>query len=294
MPLTVRRSSFAEDPDADNDTADINDLIHFKNKLYSGSQDGKIKVWDKNLKLLKTVQAHSRAIFSLTAGNDSLYSCSNDGTVKAWSLDNVKGKGTILVDQHGLMRIWFGEDTLYAGDNEGTVKLFVDDKADTTLHFSEPMKDMMVNGDFIYMMRESDLVITESYPDEKGNCATKKTIEGRSPMCFAGNKLCLVGKSGKDILVHENTLESEFKEAVRQTDAHDMLINTLCGVKTNDVTLLYSGGWDKIIKQWKLEGNAIKKISTCPVDMFVNVIAAGPKGEIYVGGSDGRIVRINK
>lgn len=72
-----------------------------------------------------------------------------------------------------------------------------------------------------------------------------------------------------------------------------MIINSMCGVKSDGDVLLYTGGWDKVVKQWKISNNAIQKQNACPVDITINVIAAGPKGEIYAAGSDGHIVRVD-
>jgi len=48
-----------------------------------------------------------------------------------------------------------------------------------------------------------------------------------------------------------------------------------------------------VLKQWKVFGSTIQKQNACPVEICINVIAAGPKGEVYVGGSDGHIVRVD-
>lgn len=56
--------------------------------LVSGSEDGAIRLWDvRSCELLRTIQAHERAVRALTAppGADWLASASEDGTVKVWS-----------------------------------------------------------------------------------------------------------------------------------------------------------------------------------------------------------------
>lgn len=72
-----------------------------------------------------------------------------------------------------------------------------------------------------------------------------------------------------------------------------MIINAFCSVKTSDKLLLYSGGWDKVVKQWVVEGDSLKFVNECLMDMCINSLMPGPKGEIYAGGSDGHIVRID-
>jgi hypothetical protein len=47
---------------------------------------------------------------------------------------------------------------------------------------------------------------------DKGRYMTNKTLEGRSPLCIVGNKLCFADRSGNNICVHENNKASSFKE----------------------------------------------------------------------------------
>lgn len=73
-----------------------------------------------------------------------------------------------------------------------------------------------------------------------------------------------------------------------------MIINSLCASTTSTgEVLLYSGGWDKIAKQWLVKKDGVVPQNTCDVAMVINVLATGEKGEIYAGGSDGHLVRID-
>lgn len=72
-----------------------------------------------------------------------------------------------------------------------------------------------------------------------------------------------------------------------------MIINSLVGIKSGNESLLYSAGWDKMVKQWKIENGECKLVNSCNADMVVNVLTYGEKGEIYAGGSDGHVVRID-
>lgn len=74
--------------------------------------------------------------------------------------------------------------------------------------------------------------------------------------------------------------------------AHEMIINTLAGTTWNNKNVLFSGGWDKTVKKWNIDDDIIKQDGSCDVEIVINSIAIGDKGEIYVGGGDGHIVRI--
>lgn len=72
-----------------------------------------------------------------------------------------------------------------------------------------------------------------------------------------------------------------------------MIVNALCGYQISDGVLLFSGGWDKVVKQWKITNDDVQFVNECNVDIVVNSLLCGEKGEIYAGGSDGHIVRID-
>lgn len=74
--------------------------------------------------------------------------------------------------------------------------------------------------------------------------------------------------------------------------AHEKLINALCGAKWDNKNVLFSGGWDKQLKEWLIDGNSTKSRGTCDTEIVINTITTGNKGEIYVGGGDGHIVRL--
>jgi len=291
MPFAVRTRA----DDCDKHASQVNTLIYHNNRLYSGADDGKIKVWEEDLKLVGTIDAHSRSIFSLVANDNTLYSCSNDGTLKSWTLHDLKVEKTLLKGENELWKLCFSENTLYVGDNEGNVKLFKDNKLASMVNLLEPVKDMLIIGNLVYTIKDLDLVITELYSGSGnlGSFGLRKTIMGRAPVCIAGERLCFCSRSGKDILVHENSTDLDFKEVTHAKGAHEMIINALCGVKNDRKTFIYSGGWDRMLKQWRVFSSTIEKQNACPVEMRINVIAAGPEGEIYVGGSDGHIVRVD-
>jgi hypothetical protein len=57
----------------------------------------------------------------------------------------------------------------------------------------------------------------------------RKTLEGRSPLCIVGNKLCFATRSGNNICVHENSNASSFKELGQiQVGGLDYEITKIC------------------------------------------------------------------
>jgi len=41
---------------------------------------------------------------------------------------------------------------------------------------------------------------------------TRMTLEGRSPLCVVGNKMCFASRFGNGICVHDNTKANNFKK----------------------------------------------------------------------------------
>ncbi|OEL24116.1 Zinc finger CCCH domain-containing protein 17 [Dichanthelium oligosanthes] len=87
-------------------------------KLYSGSVDGSVRVWDCNsgkvwdlmtLQCVQTLSEHKAAVTSVLRWDEKLLSCSLDKAVKAWTLSesgNLQVKNT-HAEEHGL-RTLFG------------------------------------------------------------------------------------------------------------------------------------------------------------------------------------------
>ncbi|KAK5650971.1 hypothetical protein RI129_002000 [Pyrocoelia pectoralis] len=283
MPLEIK--SRASDTEKHN--LDITSLIFYNNKLYSASDDGKIKVWDKDLRLLDEIQAHPCSVFSITIGDNKIYSCSNDGFVKSWPLNNFHSEEIVLQEQNEIYKVNFNDGKLYVGDDSGLVRIFCKSIIVGILEIMHPIVDLLALGNIIYTARDLYVVISEIQPESK-RMGTVKTIEGRSPVCVVGEKLCFPSRTGKDILVHANSKVSEFQQVAVEKDAHELIINALCGHANGAEEWLYSGGWDKTLKKWKI-GSELTLLDSCPFDMSITAITIGNNGELYVGGADGHI-----
>lgn len=91
----------------------------------------------------------------------------------------------------------------------------MDEKIKTVINVLEPVKDMMIDKNVLYTVRDLDLCITEMKNTETGTFQTRKVLMGRAPMCIAGDKLCFSSRGGKDICVHENSHEKQYKEVAQ-------------------------------------------------------------------------------
>jgi len=53
--------------------------------LITGSQDGKINIWDNSFNKIKEIQAHSDIIRKIIVHNDDFVTCSNDSFIKIFN-----------------------------------------------------------------------------------------------------------------------------------------------------------------------------------------------------------------
>lgn len=70
-------------------TAPVVTLQCASNKLYSGSMDKTIRVWDltANGACIQTLSAHENVVMSLLCWDQYLISCSLDNTIRVWGLN---------------------------------------------------------------------------------------------------------------------------------------------------------------------------------------------------------------
>ncbi|XP_023013231.1 uncharacterized protein [Leptinotarsa decemlineata] len=281
--------------DADKHEFDINFLLYHKGILYSAGDDGKVMAWAPDLKKLAEVQSNQCSVFCLAASDDTLYSCSNEGTIKSFELKTLKEKEVITKDdQAEYWRVSYSDGCLYSGDHEGYIKVWKDGKFYGSLNIAEPIKDMAVFKNLIFTVKDLDLVITDmKLEGEKLRYGTKNNFMGRAPVTTIGEKyFSFVSREGMDIILHENNSDSHFKALSKTQNAHEKIINALAGASWDNKDIIFSGGWDKQLKKWTIVDNNLKEGGSCDVEIVINAIAIGDKGELYVGGADGHIVRI--
>ncbi|KAJ9594124.1 hypothetical protein L9F63_014440 [Diploptera punctata] len=283
MPLAVTSSS----NDQEKHLKDIYAVLYHKDKVYSAAEDGKIKIWSPDLKLEKEFQAHESVVYHIAASDDTLYSCSNDGTIKAWSLDTLKHKKTLLQYNDEVARLYFIEGKLYSGDDKGILTIWEDDTLSRQFGLVEEIRDFKVFQNFVYAVRDRDMCIHELIGGNKGRYVTRISLEGCSPIALVGNKLCFANRAACDICVHDNNKTSGFKQ-LGIIKAHEMIVNALCGC--GDSTLI-SAGYDGKVKQWNL--NDLQLMNSCNIGACINGLCVGSQGQIYAGGNNGFLHRLD-
>ncbi|CAH0553999.1 unnamed protein product [Brassicogethes aeneus] len=275
---------------------DINHILYYKGKLYSGSDDGKIKVWSTKLNLEAEVQAHPCSVYYLAANEDSLYSCSNEGTIKTWDLETLKEKNTIDQDENTeFWAIAFLNGCLFAGDQSGNIRAYKDNKFYGAFGIAEPIKDMATdNNSTIFSSNILDVVITKVYVErEKIQYGAKASIDGKAPLALVGNKLCFSSRDGKSIIVHKNDEVEIYPRLTEQKDAHELMINSMAGATLKGEDILFTAGWDKTLKRWRVDDESIKAVENMSLSFVVTKMTVGDDGQLFVGGENGVLVRVD-
>ncbi|CAH1967558.1 unnamed protein product [Acanthoscelides obtectus] len=284
--------------DADKHGFDVNALLYHEGILYSAGDDGKIKAFTPDLTKIAEVQSNPCSVFSIAADRSSLYSCSNEGTIKIFELKTLKEKGQLVKDDKiEFWKIKVVNDLLFSGDNEGNIKVWQSGVYQGFFNTAEPIKDFEISSNHCFSVKDNDVYISDfmlpAAPTEKLQYGDKGSFMGRAPIALIGDKLfAYVSREGMDICINENNPASKFKLVTKVKGAHEKVIIALRGVVWNNKLTLFSGSWDKTVKKWNIDDDIVKLDSSLDVDIVVNAIAKGDKGEIYVGGSDGHVVRV--
>lgn len=71
-----------------------------------------------------------------------------------------------------------------------------------------------------------------------------------------------------------------------------MIINALSGTVW-EKEHMFSGGWDKLLKQWIISNNYPTNVASVNVDIVINAIVCGRRNQIFVGGADGHVLRVD-
>lgn len=114
----------------------------------------------------------------------------------------------------------------------------------------------------------------------------KCTLEGRSPFCVAGNKLCFLDRDGRIINIHENNIEKKFPK-IKDVNASDLIVNAVAAGSEN---VLFSGGYDSTVKKWDL--NTFQCAGSINLNNCINAIASNSPDSAFIARSDGVITKV--
>uniref|UniRef100_D3TS79 Hypothetical conserved protein n=1 Tax=Glossina morsitans morsitans TaxID=37546 RepID=D3TS79_GLOMM len=270
-------------------------LAYHKGHVFSGGIDGKIKIWDSDLNLIRSVDAHEASVYALTVNSfGKLYSSSCDGSVKFMQPPYDKVEELLRCDD-AIEAMYCEGDNLYTGDDKGLVTHWQDDKMLLKYNLVEEVKSLAAEKGWIYTVRDCDVVVSELLPGKSGKYVTRTVLDGKSPLCLLGpvltdrhKYLAYPDRTGKGLTLVKNLVDEKFTIAWQLPDCHELIVNALCG----DEKSLYSGGYDNKVKGWTdLDEKKPKALGEIDLGTCVNCLCCGNDNTVYIGCSDGIIRR---
>jgi WD40 repeat protein len=103
----------------------VQSFIVHDDKLYSGSSDNTIKIWDLNSnQCIATLSGHGKKIYSLALHNGKLCSGSSDGKIKVWDLNSNECIDTLLDHVTAVNSLAIHDGKLYSCSWDGIIKIW--------------------------------------------------------------------------------------------------------------------------------------------------------------------------
>ncbi|XP_053951009.1 E3 ubiquitin-protein ligase TRAF7 [Anastrepha ludens] len=275
---------------------DVTCLAYHNNQVFSGGADGKIKIWDNDLNLIKSVDAHEAYMYAMAINtrNGKLYSSSCDGCVKfmAPPYDQTE---QLFSCEDAIQAMYCDGDTLYTGDEKGVVTNWIDDKIKFKYNLVEEVKSLAAEKSLIYTVRDLDVVVSEMSAGKSGKYSNKAVLPGKSPMTLVGpvvddkrTFLAFADRTGKGLSFVKNLPQQKFETVWNLPDCHELIVQAICG----DDKFLYSGGYDNKVKGWtNFDQAKPTPLGEVEVGSCVNAIVCGANNWVYIGTLDGIVRR---
>lgn len=282
--------------EADKHLSDITAIVYSQEHVLTSGGDGTVKVWTKDLSLLKEIVVHEGWIYAMAADSRGrIYTSSSDGTIRCLPdpLQSNEIKELLKCGDDIESLFVDSKDNLYSGDDKGIVTMWMDHRMKFKFNLVEEVRSLAIQNNIIYTIRENDLTITEVLEgSDNGRYMTKASIPGRCPVALCGSvangvnsNVAITTRDGFGIVYIRNSAKEQYRVQWTKEKAHDMIINCLLGANEN----LFSAGYDGIVKQWFSAEKDPKLLAEVNLGGgCLNAIRLGSDNStVYAGGSDG-------
>ena len=106
-------------------TSVVDCLAVYGNKLFSGSHDSTIRVWDADThKHLATLEGHTDDVRCLTLYGNKLFSAGGDGTIRVWHADTHEHLATLAGHTSGVLCLTLYGNKLFSASHDNTSRVW--------------------------------------------------------------------------------------------------------------------------------------------------------------------------
>jgi WD40 repeat protein len=258
---------------------DVLSLAVAGDKIFSGSQDKTIKIWDLNSgKRLKTLTGHNSGIYSLAVSEGKLLSASADRTIKIWDINNGNLVCTLLGHNNHVYSLSAANRIFASASLDKTIKIW-DIETKKILKVipageTSALSICLFGSKIASGHSDGTLKIWE-ISSGRLLAGYRENTESINSVCF-NNGLLISGSRDKTIKIWDSdSLE---------------LLQTLYGHKSSvwavtvDSGRIISASDDKTVKIWNLDDGSLVNTLKGHRD-WVSSVAAGA-GRIISGSGD--------
>lgn len=164
-------------------------------KLYSGSENGKIKEWDLDTALCQRTlkEQHIDRVHAIIDNLGHIYSCSTDKTIRQWGIANGKCLQTLYGHTGQVNDIALANNKLYSASSDETIKIWDlrTNKCQLNLECGHPVKSIKIyNGKLFSGHSDGRIIVWKAAtPSRKlhEHTASVNSIAAQDNLLFSGS-----------------------------------------------------------------------------------------------------------
>ncbi|XP_042894161.1 F-box/WD repeat-containing protein 7-like isoform X2 [Penaeus japonicus] len=254
-------------------------------KLYSGDDEGKVKIWDHDLNLLHEFKAHNYAVTDILVVGNNIFTACADCTFNIWDANTFEFLRAIKGHEESVRKIKTDGKNIFAGDDKGEVRVYsLDGDFEKMYAMVEEVWGLHAEGNRFYTIRDRGLTITEAKNESNKFTVLSSTSEGRAPLYVTSDTLAYMDRAGMVVLIHDNNPGSHKLKG--QLKGHDRIVTALSGVEN----FMVSAGWDNKVKLWDV--NTFQELGSCDIPGCANGLAVTDDKLVFAGGIGGFVCKL--
>ncbi len=254
----------------------------FDGKLFSGSYDDTIKVWDlKTGQCIATLTGHGNSVFSLAVFDGKLFSGASDNTIKIWDLKTRQCTATLTGHGNSVFSLAIFDGKLFSGSDDHTIKIW-------DLKIGQCTGTLTGHGSGVYSLAIFDGKLFSGSADCTIKVWDLKTGQCTATLIGHENSVCSLALFDGKLFSGSNdqTIKIWELKTGQCTATLTGHVGRICSLAIFDEKL-FSGSDDKTIKVWEAKrGQCTATLkghewSVCSLTIF--------DGKLFSGSDDNTI-----